>query len=359
MIELRSDTFTLPTPEMLAAAVTAPLGDDVWGEDPTVIALENKAARLMEKEAALFVSSGTQGNLIGILAHTTRGDEVIVGDRTHIFNAETGGAAVIGGVQLYPVPNTRLGTLEAEALSHAIRKKDDHHPHTALVCIENTHNACGGAVLSPSDIADVRDVADRAGLKVHLDGARIFNAAIALSMPASVLTADADSVTFCVSKGLSAPIGSLLCGKVDYIERARKYRKMLGGGMRQVGVIAAPALVALDTTVDRLADDHTHARRLGEALASIPGVFVDLDVLQSNIVVADFEGTGRVASDVVDGLARRDVLVAAVGKYTVRLVTHRGVSSEDTDRAIEALHAELAAEAEKGGVVAGALVAGV
>lgn len=341
MIELRSDTFTLPTEEMLEAAVTVPLGDDVWGEDPTVIALEEKSARLMGKEAALFVSSGTQGNLLAILSHTTRGDEVIVGDRSHIFNAEAGGSAVISGVQLYPVPNTRRGTLETVALTQAIRAPDDHHPHSALVCIENTHNACGGAVLTPDDMRDIGITARTADMKVHLDGARIFNASVALNISTQDLAVEADSVTFCLSKGLSAPIGSILCGETTFIRRARKYRKMLGGGMRQVGFIAGPGLVALDSTIDRLKEDHMHARRLGEALAGVPGVFVDLEVLQSNIVIFDLEQTGKAALDVVDGLAERGVLAAAVGRYRIRLVTHRGVSSRDVDKAIDALRAEL------------------
>jgi threonine aldolase len=304
----------------------------------------------MDKAAAIFVSSGTQGNLIAILSHTSRGDELIVGDRTHIFNAEVGGAAVIGGVQLYPVPNTRRGTLEAEALRRAIRKPDDHHPRSALICVENTHNACGGAVLDAEDMAAVRDIADRAGVKVHLDGARIFNAAVALGVAPSTLAAAAHSVSFCLSKGLSAPVGSLLCGDAQFIRRARKYRKMLGGGMRQAGVIAAPGLVAFDTTVERLREDHANARRLGETLANLPGVFVDLEVQRSNIVIVDFEGTSRSAADVVEGLARREVLAAAVGPYKVRMVTHRGVGSEDVDRAAEALKQELSAAEPVGGV---------
>lgn len=348
MIELRSDTFTLPTAEMLAAAATAPLGDDVWGEDPTVIALEEKSASLMGKPAALFVSSGTQGNLIGILSHTKRGDEVIVGDKTHIFNAEDAGSAVIGGIQLRTVPNTRRGTLQPQALREAIRRPDIHLPPTALICVENTHNACGGAVLTMQDMEDVRAVADDAGAHIHLDGARIFNAAVALGVEAKSLAEVADSVTFCLSKGLSAPVGSMLCGDEAYIERARKYRKMLGGGMRQVGVIAAPGLVALETTVERLADDHINARRLGESLSAISGVQVDLDTLQSNIVIFDIEDTGRTAADVVEALARREVLAAPVGRTKIRLVTHRGVTSSDVDLAIQAFRAELEVAAAVG-----------
>lgn len=342
MIELRSDTFTLPTQDMLAAAATAPLGDDVWGEDPTVKALEEKAAGLLGKEAGLYVSSGTQGNLIGILSHTNRGDEVIAGEKSHIFNAEVASAAVVAGVQLHPVPNTRRGALEPVALEAAIRSVDIHLPSTALICVENTQNQCGGAVLGPDEMREVRDVAARARAKVHLDGARIFNASVALSIPAATLAAEADSVTFCLSKGLSAPVGSVLCGSVEYVDRARKFRKMLGGGMRQAGIIAAPGLVALHTMVDRLAEDHQNARRLGEALAEMPGVCIDLETLQTNIVIADVEETGRTAASLVEGLLERGIKVATVGRFKIRLVTHRGVSAQDVDHAIEGLRAELA-----------------
>lgn len=344
MIELRSDTFTLPTLEMMAAAASAPLGDDVWGEDPTAIALEEKAARIMRKESAVFLSSGSQGNLAGILSHTKRGDEVIVGERSHIFNAEAAGAAMVGGVQFRTVPNTKRGSLDGNALRRAVRPVDIHYPPTTLICVENTQNQCGGAVLTPTDMAEIRGVADEAGALVHLDGARIFNASIALGIPPAILSDGADSVTFCLSKGLSAPVGSLLCGSAEFVQRARKYRKMLGGGMRQVGVIAAPGMLALDTMVERLADDHANARRIGTALNQLPGVNVDLDVLQTNIVVVDFEETGLLADDVVDGLARQGVLAAAVGKYRIRLVTHRGVNSEDVDVAIEVLRHELSRE---------------
>jgi threonine aldolase len=341
MIELRSDTFTLPTQEMLSASATAPLGDDVWGEDPTVISLEKQAAELLGKEAAVLVSSGTQGNLTSILAHTKRGDEVICGDRTHIFNAESGSAAAFGGVQLHPVPNTARGTLNSERLRGAIRSLDIHYSPTTLICLENTHNACGGAVLDPDDLAEVRVIADQAGAKVHMDGARIFNAGVALGVSVAMLAEDADSVTFCLSKGLSAPVGSVVCGSQQFIDRVRKYRKMLGGGMRQAGIIAGPGIVAIHTCVERLAEDHQNARRIGVALAELPGVHVDLETLRTNIVVAEFKGTGRLGVDVVAGLARRGVLTAAVGTYTIRLVTHRGVNRADAEQAIDALRVEL------------------
>lgn len=337
MIELRSDTFTLPTPAMLEAMQTAPLGDDVWGEDPTAHALERQAAETMGKEAALFVASGTMGNLLGILSHTQRGDEVIVGDQSHILHYEVAGACVVGGVQLRAVPNTARGTLEAGALRAAIRPPDIHAPPTALICVENTHNRCGGAVLDPCDLSSVREIAEPAGAKIHMDGARVFNAAVALGIPVSDLTAYVDSVTFCLSKGLSAPVGSVLCGSVDYITRARKWRKMLGGGMRQVGVLAAPGIVALDTMVDRLADDHARARRLGEALNAVPGVTVDMETLQTNIVVADLQGLELSPRFVAEALGEHGVKVAATGPTKIRLVTHRGVGEADVDQAIAAI----------------------
>ncbi len=341
MIELRSDTFTLPTPAMLEAAQTSPLGDDVWGEDPTVRRLEHKAAELMGKEAGLFVSSGTQGNLVSILSHTVRGDEVIVGDKSHIVNAEVAASAVVGGVQLRTVPNTRRGMLDLEVLQSSIRQDDIHYPPTRLICLENSHNACGGAVLTLEDMASVRDIADAAGAAVHLDGARIFNAAVALRVSASSIAEYADSVTFCLSKGLSAPIGSVVCGSGPYVDRARKYRKMLGGGMRQAGIIAGPGLVALDTMIDRLARDHENARFLGQELNAMPGVHVDLLTLQTNIVIATFDGHGRTAGEIVTGLERRGVRCAAVGPQTIRFVTHRGVDRPDIEAAVEAVRSEL------------------
>ncbi|HZT97025.1 MAG TPA: GntG family PLP-dependent aldolase [Chloroflexota bacterium] len=345
MIELRSDTFTLPTQEMLAAAATAPLGDDVWGEDPTVTRLEQKSAELLGKESALFVTSGTMGNLLALLSQTRRGDEVIAGDKSHIVNAEAAGSAVVGGLQLRTLANTRDGTLNVDELQAAIRPVDVHYPRTALICLENSHNQCGGAVFGREYLGRVRGVADHAGVAVHLDGARIFNAAVSLGLRTADLVADADSVTFCLSKGLSAPVGSVLCGRAGFIDRARKYRKMLGGGMRQAGVIAAPGIVALDTMIGRLAEDHRHARRLGEALNRIPGITVDLETLATNIVVAELEPTGLGAADAVARLEDVGVKIAAVGERKIRLVTHRNVSSADVDGAIDAFEQVFQAQA--------------
>ncbi|MGH2460585.1 MAG: GntG family PLP-dependent aldolase, partial [Chloroflexota bacterium] len=258
LVDLRSDTVTLPTPDMRRAMAEAELGDDVFHEDPTVNRLEELAAERMGKEAAVLVTSGTQGNLVGVLSHTQRGDEVILGDQAHIFHYEVAGCAVVGALQLRPVRNVD-GLLDLGELEAAIRPVDVHAPRSRLVCIENTHNRGGGAVLDVARTHAIADLAHRRGLALHLDGARIFNAAIACGVEARALTAEVDSVTFCLSKGLSAPVGSLLCGRKDYIAVARKYRKLLGGGMRQAGIIAAAGIVALNTMVDRLVEDHANA----------------------------------------------------------------------------------------------------
>ena len=265
VIDLRSDTVTHPTPEMRRAMFEAEVGDDVYGEDPTVNRLEAMAADKLGKEAALFVTSGTQSNLTAVLTHTRHGNEIILGSESHIFWYEVGGAAALGGVVMRTVPNDTEGRLNLSDVEQAIRGKNIHYPETALLCLENTQNRCGGAVLTPDYTQEASDLAHRYGLKVHLDGARIFNAAVALGLPASELTRGVDSVGFCISKGLSAPVGSLLCGTKDFVERARKFRKMLGGGMRQAGILAAAGIVALETMIDRLAEDHAGGDHLNPA----------------------------------------------------------------------------------------------
>jgi threonine aldolase len=259
IIDLRSDTITHPTPKMRQAMFEAEVGDDVYGEDPTVNRLEVMAAASMGKEAALLTTSGTQSNLIAVLTHTNHGDEIIMGDEAHIFWYEVGGVAALGGVTMRTLPNDRYGRLNPDDIEREIRDSDIHYPETTLCCLENTHNRCGGTVLTPDYTNQVCNLAHRCGLKLHMDGARIFNAAIALGVPACALVENADSVSLCLSKGLSAPVGSLLCGSRDFIEQARKLRKMLGGGMRQAGVIAAAGIVALETMVERLAEDHANA----------------------------------------------------------------------------------------------------
>ena len=283
VIDLRSDTITHPTPEMRKAMFEAEVGDDVYGEDPTVNRLEALAAEKMAKEAALFTTSGTQSNLIAVLTLTHHGDEVIMGDQAHMLWYEVGAAATLGGVILRTVPNDRGGRLSLDDIDRTIRGMDIHYPETKLLCIENTHNRCGGMVLEPDYTDYVCDLGHRRGLMVHLDGARIFNAAVALGVPASALAQNVDSVAVCLSKGLSAPLGSVLCGSKDFVERARKFRKMLGGGMRQAGVVAAAGIVALETMVDRLAEDHANARRLARGLADIKGMSLAQDDTPTNI----------------------------------------------------------------------------
>ncbi|MBV9279150.1 MAG: low-specificity L-threonine aldolase, partial [Chloroflexi bacterium] len=317
-VELRSDTFTRPTEAMRRAMYEAEVGDDVWGEDPTVQRLERQAAALMGKEAGLFVASGTQGNLVGLLSHTAPGDEVILGDQSHIFWYEVAGASVVGGLQLRTLPNGETGRLAPAEVRAAIRGEDIHFPRTGCVALENTHNRCGGAVLTAAETQAVADVAHEAGIPVHLDGARIFNAAVALGVPAAALAAPVDSVTFCLSKALGAPVGSVLCGSRDYIARARHWRKLLGGGMRQVGVLAAAGLVALKDNVERLSEDQANACALAEGLAQISGIGIDPARVQSNIVVFDVAGLRMSPQAFAAGLADRGVLVAPFGGTRVR-----------------------------------------
>jgi len=335
VIDLRSDTVTQPTEAMRRAIRDAELGDDVFEDDPTVKRLEEMAARLLGKEAALFMPSGTMANLVAVITHTRRGDEVIVGDESHILHYEVGGASALGGVLLRTVPNDRRGRLRAEDVAAVIRPEDIHFPRTALLCLENTHNRCGGTALSPDDLAPVVAVARRHGIPIHLDGARIFNAAVALGVPAAELARDADSVMFCLSKGLSAPVGSLLCGSRAFIARARRVRKMLGGGMRQVGAVAAAGIVALETMIDRLAEDHAHARYLAERLAELPGVEIDPAAVETNIVVFTLrEGT---ADEFLPRLAQAGVLATNFGPRRIRLVTHYGIERRHIDAAVARL----------------------
>ena len=333
IIDLRSDTVTNPTPEMRRAMFEAEVGDDVYGEDPTVNNLEKIAAERMGKEAALFTTSGTQSNLAAVLTHTRHGNEVILGSDAHIFWYEVGGAAALGGVILRTVPNDMSGRLDLNDVEQAVRGKNLHYPETALICLENTHNRCGGAVLTPDYTRDICALAHARGLKVHLDGARIFNAAIALGVPVPLLTGNVDSVSFCLSKGLSAPVGSLLCGSKDFVERARKYRKMLGGGMRQAGILAAAGIVALETMVNRLAEDHTNAKRLAQGLASIKGITLSQDDVPTNIVM--FALSPELSSgEFTEALLKSGVKVGSHGGNLFRAVTHRMISSSDVDEAV-------------------------
>ena len=334
-IDLRSDTVTHPTPDMRRAMAEAEVGDDVLGDDPTVKRLEEMAAERMGKEAALYVSSGTMGNLLGVLGWCDRGDEVILGSEAHILWHESAGSAAIAGTLLRAVPNDERGRLDPDDVEHAVRTYRPGVSPTGMVALENTHNRCSGAALSPTDTRAVAEVAHAHGLPLHLDGARIFNASVALEIPADVLAGHADSVTFCFSKGLSAPIGSALCGPEDFIDRARKWRKMLGGGMRQTGVIAAAAIVSLESMVPRLAEDHQNARRLADGLAGIPGIAIDPERIETNIVIFEWEGGAHGAF--MARLAEAGVLASSSGAPKVRMVTHYGINAEDIDDALEAV----------------------
>lgn len=328
-IDLRSDTVTLPTPEMRKAMYEAELGDDVYGEDPTVNRLEAAVAERLGKEAGLFVTSGTQGNLVSLLTHCGRGTEVILGDEAHIFYYEAGGISALGGVHVRTIPNLPNGGFDLERLDSAVRTPNIHFPRTSLVCVENTHNRCGGAVLSVGQLAEIREVAQRHNLPVHMDGARIWNAAVALGVEPKDLAAQADTVQTCFSKGLAAPVGSAIVGSTAFIQEARRNRKVVGGGMRQAGVIAAAALVALNTMVDRLAEDHANARLLAECLAEIPGFEVDLASVQSNIVRFGLTAPGVTVEQVVQGLLAEGVKWNAADAHHFRAVTHYGIERDD------------------------------
>jgi threonine aldolase len=327
-IDLRSDTVTRPTAAMRAAMAAAEVGDDVWGDDPTVNALQEHVASLLGKEAALFVTSGTQGNLCAMLSHCGRGDEVILGQFAHTYRYEGGGAAVLGGIQPQPLTQGRDGTIALDEIEAAIKPDDAHFARTRLLSLENTWN---GQVLPPAYVDDVAALARRRGLALHLDGARFFNAVVASGCEAHELAAAFDSVSVCFSKGLGAPAGSALCGSHDFIARAHRVRKMLGGGMRQAGLLAAAALYALDHHVARLAEDHDHARRLADGLTAIPGVTVTPP--QTNIVFAHVEGERTAA--LLDHLKSRGVL--ATGLIGLRFVTHLDVDAEGIDRAVDAV----------------------
>ncbi|HVH64988.1 MAG TPA: GntG family PLP-dependent aldolase [Candidatus Acidoferrum sp.] len=331
-VELRSDTFTLPTESMRRAMAAAEVGDDVWDEDPTIHRLQARAADMVGKEASLFVPSGTMGNLCALLSHTEAGNEVILEVDSHIFQNEVAGASVVGGLQLRAI-DTSDGRLQPEQIRRAIRLPDIHEPRTGLLCLENTHNRKGGTCLSPKQTRALADVAHDAGFPVHLDGARVFNAAIAQRVDVRELTGPVDSVMFCLSKGLSAPVGSMLAGSATFIERARRMRKMLGGGMRQAGVLAAAGLIALNEMVDRLADDHANARRLAEGLQGLPGVDVDLTRVETNMVFGDCRPP-LTAPEFTRRCREIGVLIDYASPSRWRMVTHRGVSTDDVDYAI-------------------------
>jgi threonine aldolase len=335
IVDLRSDTVTTPTPEMRAAMAAAEVGDDVYEEDPTVQRLEALAAERLGKEAGLFVASGTMGNQVAALAHTQPGQEVIADAESHIVRAEVGGLARLAICQTVALTTAR-GLPEPDQVRAAIRTPNIHHPVTGLLAIENTHNRHGGVAFTPEEIAAVGAVAREHAVPVHLDGARLFNACVALGRDAREYGAVVDSVQFCLSKSLGAPVGSLVVGSAAFVGRARRMRKLLGGGMRQAGILAAAGLLALDRMVDRLADDHRNARRLAEGLARLPGIRVDLGRVQTNIVIFHVDRPGG-AAELVEGGRARKVKMGAFSPTGVRCVTHKDVDSEDIDRTIEAV----------------------
>ncbi|MDJ0781669.1 MAG: low-specificity L-threonine aldolase [Desulfosarcinaceae bacterium] len=333
-IDLRSDTITRPTPAMCMAMANAKVGDDVFGEDPTVIRLEEMAAERMGKPAALFVASGTMGNLVSQLAHCRRGDEILLGDQSHVFIYEQGGSAAVGGLHPRILPNASDGTIGLDILEGAIRPDDVHFPRTGLILLENTHNRCGGRVLSPDYVAAVGRLARRNGIRLHMDGARIFNAAIALDRPPADLVAAADSVTFCLSKALGAPVGSVVCGEKRFIAEARRMRKLLGGGMRQAGVLAAAGIVALEEMVPRLAEDHENARRLAQGLTAIAGLVVDMATVETNLVYIKVAHATMTAPVLVDRLAEKGLKVLAASREYIRAVPTYHVSTRQIDAAV-------------------------
>jgi threonine aldolase len=339
IIDLRSDTVTQPTPAMRRAMGRAEVGDDVFGEDPTVRRLEELAAERLGKAAALFVASGTMGNLLAVLVQAERG-EILLGDSCHIRLNECGGHARVAGSPAWPLATDRFGRLSPADVGGSIHGENIHHARTRLLCLENTHNFCGGTCLTAAETEAMVRPARKAGLKAHLDGARIFNAAAALGTTAAKLAAPFDSVMFCLSKGLCAPVGSMLCGSKEFIAEARARRKMLGGGLRQAGVLAACGIIAITEMTKRLAEDHANARRLAENLAGLSGVFVDMETVQTNMVMLSYRGPrARDAHWLQGELARRGVLALVLpmgGEPRIRLVTHHDVSRRDVDRAIAA-----------------------
>ncbi len=337
LIDLRSDTVTLPTPAMRQAMAQAELGDDVYGEDPTINRLQQMAANILGKEAGLFVPSGTMGNLVGILSHCQRGDEVILGSKAHTFIFEGGGISALGGVHSCQVPNQPDGTLTLEDIETAIRPNDIHQPPTRLIALENTHNRCGGVALTAEYTRKVGELARKHDLRLHIDGARIFNAAAGLGVSAKELAEPADSITFCLSKALCAPVGSVLCGSIEYIQRALRIRKQLGGGMRQAGVLAAAGIVALETMVDRLVEDHARARRLAQGLAKIPGLVLDPGSPFTNMIFMSLAKDCKLtAKEVAGRVAEHGIKVGVVGATRFRLVTHYWIDDAAVDKALVA-----------------------
>jgi threonine aldolase len=333
IIDLRSDTVTKPTEEMLEAIRHAELGDDVFEEDPTVNRLERIAAEKMGKEAALFVTSGTQANLISLMTNANRGDLVILESESHIYWYEVGGISAIAGLLPWPLKSL-TGSLDPKEVETAIRPQNIHFPKPSLLCLENTHNRHGGTIITPSQIKAISSVAHKNNLKLYLDGARIFNAAVALNVNVKEFTKHIDNLMFCLSKGLCCPVGSLLVGNQEFIERARKLRKILGGGMRQAGIIAAPGIVALESMIERLKEDHLNARYLAEGISKIDGIHVNLSRVQTNMVYFSIEELALTADQFISKLKENDILALALSENKIRMVTHKGIEKEHVEKSI-------------------------
>lgn len=343
LIDLRSDTVTHPTPAMRAAMAAAEVGDDVFGDDPTVIHLQEMAAAMTGHADALFVASGTMANLVAVLTHCPRASEAIVGNQSHMYLNEVGGMAGLAGVQASTVPNQPDGTLRLDDIEANIRDDDVHHPRTRLVCLENTQNICGGVPLTPQYVRQVADLAHSHGLKLHIDGARLFNSAVAQGVSATALAGPADSVMFCLSKALCAPIGSVLCGSRDFIAEARRNRKQVGGGMRQVGIVAAAGIVALGSMVERLEDDHANARLLADGLRDLPAVQLDNPEPATNMVYMRLGPQAPVRPmELVARLRPRGILLDADHGPRLRLVTHYWISAGDVRKVVAELREVLA-----------------
>jgi threonine aldolase len=333
-IDLRSDTVTRPTPAMRKVMAEAEVGDDVFGEDPTVNTLQEKVANLLGKEAALFVPSGTMANQLSIKSHTQPGDEVIIEGSSHPYNFEGGAGAALSGIQFHCLKGVR-GVLDASQVEEAIRPADHHFPVTKLVCLENTHNRGGGTIYPIEKMAEIYRLAQSKGLLVHLDGARLWNASVATRTKPREYAQWADSVSVCLSKGLGAPIGSLVAGSKPYINCVHRFRKMFGGGMRQVGIIAAAGIYALDHHLERLKEDHQNAKRLAVGLKECKGVSIDPKHVETNIVIFDITDSGMTGPQVTEAMKKEGVLIHAFGKTQIRLVTHLDVTSEDIERALK------------------------
>jgi threonine aldolase len=336
LIDLRSDTVTMPTEEMLKAISHSEFGDDVFEEDPTVNRLEKLAAERMGKEAALLVTSGTQANLISLMSNTNRGELVILEAESHIYWYEVGGISMIAGLLPWPL-KSHTGAIDPKDMEAAIRPQNIHFPKAVLICIENTHNRHGGTIITPDQMKAISEVTHRYHLKLYLDGARIFNASVALNVDVKEYTEHVDNLMFCLSKGLCCPVGSLLVGTGEFIKRCRKLRKVLGGGMRQAGIIAAPGIVALESMIERLRDDHTNARRLAEGMAKIEGIHVDLSRVQTNIVCFNIDGLGVTGDFFISKLKEESILALPLSETKVRMVTHRGIEKEQVEKAIAAI----------------------